>query len=360
MKPVLLAIQRRRELQLQIVGTGMHLDRRRGYTLRQVVREGFRVNATVPWPEGWDLAEATGRAVTGLSRVYSRLRPDVVLVAGDRVEPFAAAAAAHLSHLLVAHVHGGDRAVGQVDDSLRHAITKLAHLHFAATAESARRILRLGEDPQWVFNVGSPGNDGIVQEAASVSEIRERIPGLEKRRYILLVLHPAEPDSRVERRRAEGVLAACRQTGVGRIVIVYPNNDPGSAGIVAAWERHRGDEDLVLERNLPRSLFLGLMRDAAMLVGNSSSGIIEAASFGTPVVDIGPRQMGRQASGNVRHCSYDSGEIVEVCRHIWRGGKPLRSRCRNVYGEGGAGERMADIIAGLANARPEVKKLIRY
>ena len=360
MQPVLRAIQRRRGLRLRIVATGMHLDRRHGYTISHIRDEGFAVDATVPWSGGGNVAKATGLAIAGLAAVYEKLRPDVVLVAGDRVEPFAAAAAAHLSHCLVAHVHGGDRAAGQVDDSLRHAITKLSHIHFAATAASARRIRRLGEDPQWIFNVGSPGNDGIVEQAAATAEIARRYPDLKPGRYALLVLHPGLPDVEVECRRAETVLAACRKTGFDRIVIVYPNNDPGARGIIVAWERHRRDADLVIEKSLARDVFIGLMRDAAVLVGNSSAGIIEAASFGTPVVDVGPRQLGRECSRNVVHCSYNLAEIAGVLGRIWRAGQCRRSRCRNVYGRGGAGGRMADILASLAKLRPSWLKLIAY
>ncbi len=360
MKPVLQAIQRHRELRLRIIATGMHLDRAHGYTLKQIRKEGFTVDATVPWSSAGNIGDATGRAISGLAAAFEKIAPDVVLVVGDRVEPFAAAVAAHLSHRLVAHVHGGDRAAGQCDDSLRHAITKLSHLHFAATASSARRILRLGEVAQWVFDVGSPGNDGIVELAEPTGEIVRRYPGLKPGHYAVLVLHPALPDVDVERRRAEGVLSACRKAGFERIVIVYPNNDPGARGIIAAWERHRRDADLVIERSLPRAVFLGLMRDAAVLVGNSSSGIIEAASFGTPVVDVGPRQLGRECSRNVVHCSYDTAEIAGILGRIRGSRRGRRSRCRNVYGQGGAGDRIADILATLVKRRPSWLKLIAY
>jgi GDP/UDP-N,N'-diacetylbacillosamine 2-epimerase (hydrolysing) len=156
------------------------------------------------------------------------------------------------------------------------------------------------------------------------------------------------------------VLWACPNTGIDRIVIVYPNNDPGAKGIIAAWERHRRDTDLVIEKSLPRGVFLGLMRDAAVLVGNSSAGIIEAASFGTLVVDIGPRQLGRECSRNIVHCPYDLAEITDVLGRIWRSGRCRRSRCRNAYGQGGAGIRMADILVSLVKRRPSWLKLIGY
>jgi UDP-N-acetylglucosamine 2-epimerase (non-hydrolysing)/GDP/UDP-N,N'-diacetylbacillosamine 2-epimerase (hydrolysing) len=306
--------------------------------------------------------------MAALARVYEELGTDVVLVVGDRVEAFAAAAAAHISGRVVAHVHGGDRALGQVDDSLRHAISKLAHLHFPATARSAKRLLKMGEDGWRVVRVGSPGADQIRPAAAQWSG--EDWVGLKPRRYALLVLHPTEVDPEVERGRAQLVLSTVREVGFEKVVVVYPNNDPGAAGIIRRWDALRAENDgrFIIRRDVPRPVFLGLMRDAAVLVGNSSSGIIEAASFGTPVVDIGPRQSGRERSANVTNVPFDAAQIRAVLSAVWNGGRPRRSRARNVYGGGtdgsrdgsGAGRRIADALARLDVTGRVLRKLIAY
>ena len=365
MESTLRAIERHPALGLQIVATGMHLDASRGRTVKDIRASGWTVDAQIPWRAAMDpvgTAVATGSAVSGLARAFEKLKADIVLVVGDRVEAFAAAAAAHVSGRVVAHVHGGDRAAGLVDDSLRHAITKLAHLHFPATRQSADRILKLGEDRRRVQVVGSPGIDGIRALAAPKGEVN-RLFRVSPRRFSLLVLHPADADAHLEADRARTVLDATRAMSFDRVVVVYPNNDPGSAGIVETWravEAVAKDDRVRFLTNVPRPRFLGLLRDAAVLVGNSSSGIIEAASFGTPVVDVGDRQRGRERGGNVVHVGYRRAAIVKALHAIWNDGRPVRCRGSNVYGGRDAGARIAGFLAGVSVDSELTRKLIAY
>lgn len=364
MRSTLRGITRQPSLRLQLIVTGMHLDRAHGRSVDAIRREGWRIDASVPWLQGATssgAARSTGRAMAGLADAFERLGSDVVLVVGDRVEAFAAAAAAHVGGRAVAHIHGGDRALGQVDDSLRHAITKLAHIHFPATAASARRIGRLGEDRWRIHAVGAPGIDGMTRQAASPQDVASVFPGLQPRQYALLVHHPATPDESAEQRAAATVLRATLAVGFDRLVVVAPNNDPGSGGILRRWDSIPADHPRVaFRRDLPRSVFLGLLRDAAVLVGNSSSGIIEAASFGTPAVDVGPRQAGRERSGNVIHVPLSASEIRHALAAIWRKGRPVRFGGRNVYGGEGAGERIAEVLARLSVDDRLLRKLIAY
>jgi UDP-hydrolysing UDP-N-acetyl-D-glucosamine 2-epimerase len=365
MRSTLCAIEDTPSLQLEIVATGMHLDPLHGDGLAAIADAGFDLRGIVTWPGGSGddptiHAMNTGQAIAGLAETFKKRKSDIVLVVGDRVEAFAAAAAGHLSQRAVAHVHGGDRALGQIDDSLRHAITKLAHVHFPATAQSARRIARLGEEQWRIHQVGSPGNDDIVELAERFEVIQRRFAGLTPRRYALIVLHPASADEHLEKKCAEIVLRAAQQVGFDRIMILYPNNDPGGKGIMGCWQEARRNANLTVVRDLPRRIFLGLLRDAAVLVGNSSAGIIEAAAFGTPVVDIGPRQAGRERSRNVAHCEYDGEAISRALSRIWDHGKARRIRCRNVYGGGGAGRRIAEVLADLNLGDRLLRKLIRY
>jgi UDP-N-acetylglucosamine 2-epimerase (non-hydrolysing)/GDP/UDP-N,N'-diacetylbacillosamine 2-epimerase (hydrolysing) len=362
MGPVLQAIGRRR---LRVVVTGMHLDHRRGRTIDRLRRENWRIDAVVDWSKSGRAAAvgrafAVGRAISDLARVFGRLKPNIVLVTGDRVEAFAAAAAAHLCDIAVAHVHGGDRALGQMDDALRHAISKLAHVHFPATSQSAQRLVKMGEDRWRIHRFGSPGIDGIVKTAAGPSSIRRQFPDLKPRRYALLVLHPIDADESVEFRRAAMVAGALRKSGVERIVVIYPNNDPGAGGIVRCWEKLGRDRRFIVCRDLPRPVFLGLLRDAAMLVGNSSSGIIEAASFRTPVIDIGPRQHGRQRCQDVRNVPYRQSAIAAAAIRIWNAGRPHRGKHRNPYAGRNTGAAIAEVLKGLAIDRRLLRKIISY
>jgi GDP/UDP-N,N'-diacetylbacillosamine 2-epimerase (hydrolysing) len=382
MRSTLEAIQAQVGLGLQIICTGMHLDPAHGRSIDTVRAEGWTVDAEVPWAprapvaaasgSARENAVATGSAIAALAERFEELGTDVVLVVGDRVEAFAAAAAAHISHRVVAHVHGGDRALGQVDDSLRHAISRLAHLHFPATRKSAQRLRRMGEDAWRIVCAGSPGIDGIRSTTAKWAAVAAHFPEIRRRRYALLLLHPTDPDADAEQRRAETVVGAASGVAFDHVVVIYPNNDPGSAGIMRCWEAVRGDERFVVRRDVPRPMFLALMRDAAVLVGNSSSGIIEAASFGTPVVDIGPRQAGRERSANATNVSFDRAAIRAALSAVWNGGRPRRSSARNVYegtgagptggiGAGhGVGRRIAEVLARLDVNDRLLRKLIAY
>jgi GDP/UDP-N,N'-diacetylbacillosamine 2-epimerase (hydrolysing) len=364
MASALEAIVRTERLQPQIIATGMHLDPRHGDGLSEIRKSGLRVNRTIPWPrarDAVDTAAATGWALARLARVFDELSTDIVLIVGDRVEAFAAAAAAAISGRVVAHVHGGDRALGQVDDSLRHAITKVAHVHFPATPGSATRLARLGEAPWRIHRVGSPGLDAISQRATTCRELARAFSSLPPRKYALVVLHPTDLDATLESRRAKLLLRILLDAGIPRAMIIGPNNDPGATGIMSAWREAEADDDrVVFHPDVPRAHYLGLMRDAAFLIGNSSSGIIEAASFHTPVIDVGPRQQGRERGANVRSLPWDANAIRGAIAAVWRAGKAPRIACDNPYGGGRAGRGIARVLASVPLDARLRRKLISY
>jgi UDP-hydrolysing UDP-N-acetyl-D-glucosamine 2-epimerase len=364
MRRVLETIRDHPQLTLQLIVTGMHLHAEHGRSIDEIRRQGWKIDAVIPWKHSGsnsvELASQTGRAIARLARAYQRLKSDIVLVTGDRVEVFAAASAGHISQRIVAHVHGGDRAAGQIDDSLRHTVSKLAHVHFPATASSKQRLLKLGEDRWRIHQVGSPGIDGIVNDAASIKQIRTQFPRLDRHRFALVVLHPVESSEQREQQNAQTLLNAIRQAGIEQTVVIYPNNDPGCRGIMRCWESNANHITYLL-KDVPRVLFLGLLRDCAMLVGNSSSGIIEAASFGAPVIDIGPRQQGRERGENVMNVPPSEALVYRAVRRVWTNGHPRRWRGRNLYGGKGTASRIARILAGLDLNNPRLKsKLIAY
>jgi UDP-hydrolysing UDP-N-acetyl-D-glucosamine 2-epimerase len=356
MRRVLDRIRRDPDLTLQLIVTGQHLDRSRGYTIDAIKRTGFDVEATVPWSTTDQLpARSTGRAIDGLARVFAKLRPDVVMVTGDRVEAFAAATAAHLCETRVAHAHGGEIAQGQADDSLRHAITKLSHLHFVASDEAAQRVRRLGERPDAIHVVGAPGLEGITRDAATRATLREL--GLIDPRLgtAVVLLHPTDSEPMQELDRTRQLMSALLQVHRGRIVALYPNTDPGAAGIVRGLEASLASDRMVLLRNLDRGLFLGLLRDAAVLVGNSSAGIIEAGCFGTPVVDIGPRQTGRTRGANVRHAEFDASLGRIIGQAIAHG----HYRMHSPYARSGTSARIASVLRSPATHGMPIHKTFR-
>jgi len=278
---------------------------------------------------------ALGRGVTGLGEAFEKLAPDVVLVLGDRIEAFAAASAASIGGRLVAHLHGGDRAEGVADEAMRHAITKLAHLHFPATAQSRRRILRMGEPVDDVWNLGSPAIDGLPRPLPR-----------DQRRGLIVLHHPVGDPDDTEQQHMAALLDAARDHARKTdqpLLVLDPNHDPGSDGIIRAIQEARLDE-AQRSAGLPRDQFIEKLRHATLLLGNSSAGLIEAAALKTPAVNVGPRQAGREKPANVIDTSTSATAIAKA---IGAASRLDLTRQRHPYGNGKAGERIAATLAGL-------------
>lgn len=242
--------------------------------------------------------------------------------------------------------------MGQADDTLRHAISKLSHIHFAATRQSAKRLFLLGEDRFRIHTVGTPGVDEIDATLRTATSDSARWP--------LVVLHPETSDDATEREHALMLLKAIDDAGIERANLVGSNNDPGWRGIHQAW-RTMPSSRFELNENLRRETFLSMMANAAMLIGNSSSGIIEAASVGTMVINIGDRQKGRERSANVIDVPWSIPAITKAIKSVWNNGRPKRYTGKNVYGGGTAGRRIAAILADVDLDDPKLRrKLIRY
>ena len=343
--PVMRAIRARSDLELQVVAMGAHLLTP-AETWREV-EQSFPVAAMIPMqragaergmPDRLEDALATGQGITLLARAYAELRPDWVVVLGDRIEAFAAASAASIGGIGVAHLHGGDRAEGVADEAMRHAITKLAHLHLAATEQSAARIVRMGERPEDVMVVGSPAIDGLRDMPAMSDKDFEALGSPE----IVALMHPIGRSDAEERTAMDALLRGC---GGARVLAMAPNHDPGRAGIVAAIAAAR----LRTLEHLERAKFVGLLRRVAMsggaLVGNSSAGLIEAAAIdpAAPVVNVGDRQAGRERAGNVVDAVEDAGAIRDA---LARARAMARGPIAHPYGDGRTGERVAATLAG--------------
>ena len=356
LRSVMQAIDRERRLELQTVVTGIHLLREFGHTVDTIARDGRHIDARIPMQRGRDepLDQARGlaRGVDGIARFLEKANTDLVLVLGDRIEAMAGALAAVTTGRILAHIHGGDVATGDFDDGLRHAITKLAHVHFAATKQSGRRIGRLGEWPKNVHVVGAPGLDRLRELIAEESGIREKM-GL-----ALVVQHASGRPAVAEQRTMTAILNAVTSLSLRRL-IVYPNTDRGHSGILQAIEKHTADADVEVVRSWPRDDYLRALLHADVIVGNSSSGIIEAPLAGTPSVDVGQRQAGREPGGrSVVHAGESETAIRRALRQALR--KRPRRGGQSVYGDGHAGQRIATILARLPAREDLIKKRICY
>lgn len=282
-------------------------------------------------------ALALGRGIVRLTELCRESDPDAVLVLGDRIEALAAASAAAVAGIRVAHVHGGDRAEGVADESIRHAITKLAHLHFAASPTSAARLLRLGEEPARVHLVGSPAIEGLTEIK---SHRRASVAG--NPRYVFL-MHPVGRDDEAEERDARAVLSELGRRG--RTLVLMPNLDPGREGIVRAIEAIAGEEtdSFEVRSHLPRRDFLSLVRDPDViaLVGNSSAGLIECAALGVRVLNVGPRQNGRERADNVRDVAEPTSPALGEALDALESWAPSG---RHPFGEGSPAARIAAVL----------------
>lgn len=366
LKPICARIVEHSGLELQLVVAGMHLSDAFGHTVDGITADGFTVDARVEMtPAGdaaSDMADAVGRGILGFSAELKRLCPDVVLVLGDRTEAFAAAVAAALSGRVLAHIHGGDRSRGGFDESMRHAITKLAHLHFAATEISRERIIKMGERKEHVWNTGAPGVDVIMSmPRLDRKQLAENLEIDLDKPVVLCIQHPVstEADEAAEQMRI--TLEALEQLAE-QTVLVYPNSDAGGRRMIAVIEERREGGWLHTFKSLPSQVYVSLLASASVLVGNSSSGIIEAPALKLPVVNVGIRQAGRERAENVIDTDHDVDRIVAALRRAMTS-EEFRRRVagsRSPYGDGGAVERIVEHLHALTIDATLLSKQIAY
>ncbi|MBN1436436.1 MAG: UDP-N-acetylglucosamine 2-epimerase (hydrolyzing) [Sedimentisphaerales bacterium] len=349
--PVMQAIQRRKSLDLQVVAAGMHLLRQFGSTWRTVAQDGWEIAAKVRVQGQQDDAvsqsEGLGRGITKFTKVFAELKTDIVLVLGDRLEAFGAAAAATASRLVLGHIHAGDTAMGIQDEAYRHAISKLAHVHFAASAGSQRRLQRMGEAPWRIHLTGSPGLDGLSDKTCTNWKKLSEIAQLDVRGdYLLVLQHSAGGSAAVEGRRMRQTLAGCAYKDMPTLVL-YPNCDAGFSGILSVAKSVCKQHRWRLLPNVSREHYLGFLHYCRALVGNSSSGIIEAEALGVDVVNVGPRQHNRERGKNVVDCDYGADNVAAALDMILKRRGKRRSKKSPIYGDGHSGERIARILADL-------------
>jgi UDP-hydrolysing UDP-N-acetyl-D-glucosamine 2-epimerase len=348
------------DFELQVVATGMHLAREFGDTVRRIEEDGFPVSERVEMLLASDsavgIAKSIGLGVIGFADAFAGLAPDLLLVLGDRFEILAAVEAALVARLPVAHLCGGDITEGAYDDAIRHAITKMSHLHFASNEASGRRLRQLGEDPARIFTVGSPGIDNIRRQPAMAREDVARETGLDLARPCLLVTyHPATLGASPVLAELEELLAALDGVGDGMMIAVtLPNADNDGRALRRDVEAFAASRPNVRTfAALGSRLYLNLMRHAAAVVGNSSSGLYEAPTLGTPSVDIGDRQQGRLKAASVISCAPERGAIAAAIRAALKRGK---APVENPYGAGDASRHIVEILRGFDDFRALTRK----
>ncbi len=361
------AIRDHSDLSLSIVATGMHLSSKHGMTVDEIRKDGFTVDREVLMQldadSGAAMAKSLGLGVMGLTDAFKDLDPDVVLLLGDRDEALAGALAAVHMNVPVAHIHGGDSMHGAViDDSIRHAITKFAHIHFPASELSAERIRKMGEEEQRIEISGAPGLDDILEnDFADPETVLEKYDLDPSQPLFLVVQHPVTTQPGQAGEHMKITLDAIESFDV-QVVVIYPNSDAGGDQIIKEIESREFSQTVRTFRSLPRGEYLALMESADVMIGNSSSAIIEAPSFGLPVVDIGPRQEGRQRAKNTISVSHNEGEIRNAISEGLENEEFIQQVlcCSNPYDYEGAGERIAARLANIKNLDEILQKRLTY
>lgn len=340
------------DMELQVIVSAMHMSPEFGETWKQIEADGFAIDAKVEMLLTSNTAVGTvkslGLGTIGFADALARLNPDILVVLGDRFEALAVAQAAMIMRIPIAHIHGGEKSEGAYDDSIRHAITKMASVHFTAAEPYRQRVIQMGEAPDTVFNVGAVGLDHLVKGEALAPEALATSLGFPLRApYFLVTYHPVTLADEDPESAFEALLAALDEFPEHQVILTYPNADNGGRVIIPLLESYsRTNPGRVLAiPSLGFRRYLATLKGASAVVGNSSSGIIEAPSFGVPTVNIGARQGGRLAAESVLHCiplassiqaaiaTAISDDFRHVCRHV-----------QNPYGQGDAAAQIMHVL----------------
>ncbi len=371
--PILEAIARDPRLEYFLLVSGAHLKEDFGRTLKEIEQDGFRVHAQVrlDMPEDtlYATAQAIGSGIVNLSHVLAELRPDFLVVYADRFESFSALITGTQMGIPTAHIEGGDYTEGgALDDSVRHAMTKLAHLHFTTNEQASERVRRMGEEPWRVLTVGNPALDLVAAgRFAQPDAVYERY-GLDRARPVLVFTQHSvatEFDQAAEQVRPSlDALRAARDRWGCQVLVTYPNDDAGGRRIMTELDTlaREARDGIQVHRSLGRFWYLGALNVAAACLGNSSSGIKETPAFECPCVNIGPRQRGRLRADNVIDVGYDRDEIlaaIDRTLHDEAFKGQVRS-CDNPYGAGNAGPRICDVLATIPVDPRLIQKRMTY
>ncbi len=369
---VLDAIEERPDLEYELIVTGMHLSETFGYTVEEIRRDNRKIGAEVPMLKYEDtpagMVKNTGIAIIGITQALEKIGPDVVLVLGDRGEQLAAAMAGAHMNIPVAHLHGGEVS-GTIDESIRHAITKFAHIHLPATKKSRDRIIKLGEKEENVYLVGAPGIDSVKKRGSmSRKEVAEYFNFDPEKIIILAVQHPVTSefeDARDNMRIfADSLVELDQQT-----VCVYSNSDAGYTEMMGELEsriEQGGKEKKIKVYNsLPHEVYLSVLKQAGVMVGNSSSGVIEAPSCEVPYVLVGTRQDGREKAESILEVGYKKEEILKaVDKALYdKEFRNIVKTCEKPYdpfGDANAGRRTAEVLAASKVTSSLLQKEMTY
>ncbi|ASQ46440.1 UDP-N-acetylglucosamine 2-epimerase [Legionella clemsonensis] len=344
MRSVLKCLNAAPDIDLSICVTGMHLSALYGSTVNEIIADGFKICAQIPVDVNTavhaTMAKSIGFEIIAMTELFEQQKPDIVLLLGDRGEMLAGALAAVHLNIPVVHLHGGERS-GTVDEMIRHAISKLAHYHFVATKAAYERLVKMGERENSIFLVGAPGLDEIVTYNPCNREQCCKQYGLDPSRpFALLIFHPVVQEYNEIRFQFENIILAALQMKL-QILILEPNSDAGGHFIREILEKYKNHEDVRVIKHMLRQSYLDCLANADVMLGNSSSGIIEAASYNLIVINVGSRQQFRERGDNVIDVGTDIPSILSGLHQVLPAKK---NTFNNFYGDGRTAERCCELL----------------
>ena len=364
MRHTLRCIKESPNLDIEIVAAGMHLMAEFGNTVTEIEKDKFRLHRmqiVYSQDNKESMSIFLGRFVQALTVKIREIKPDVILLLGDRAEMLGGAIVGVYLTIPIVHIHGGE-VTSTVDELARHAITKLSHLHLVATEQSRKRIIRMGEEPWRVRVVGAPGLDSIRHEKArSKRELYKRFNLRWNEPFLIVIQHPNTIELTQVRKQMRETMEAIKILKYQTIVI-YPNADAGGREMIKEIERFRHLPFVLIFRSLPYRDYISLFRYTSALVGNSSSGIIEAPYFKLPAINVGTRQNGRERAENIIDVPHNRGEIITAIRKALcdRTFRKRVQKCENPYGKGKTGEKITNILSRIKLGEELLQKRITY
>lgn len=348
---VLDGIEKSSKLDLQLCVTGMHLSPEFGMTALEIERDGFSIDSKVEMLLSSDTSSGISKSMAlgliGFGDEFQRLKPDLIVLLGDRFEVFAAAAAATFARIPIAHFHGGETTEGVIDEPIRHSLTKMSHLHFVATDEYRKRVIQLGESPERVWCVGGLGIDNIKKlELLQKSEFEKSIGFSLGKRNLLITFHPVTLEENTASEQMEELLAAINELKDTKVIFTMPNADTDGRQLFRLIDEFTStNENSIAFTSLGQLRYLSCIKHVDAVVGNSSSGLIEVPSFKKATINIGDRQRGRIQADSVKGCAPDKQSILSAIKSVYE--PQFQEKLKtiiNPYGEGGASESVVKVI----------------
>lgn len=367
LKPLLKQLDTSGNFELFLLVTGMHLLKGHGDTVKEIKNDGFFASEVQMYSQSdrndGKYGRSLGWGVINFTDALITIKPDILVVFGDRLEPLAASLAAATLNIPIAHIHGGDKTdSGHIDESIRHSITRLANLHLTATNEHSERLKKMGEESWRIFEVGALGLDSILnQNFITKKEISKKLGLRETQEIIVCIFHPVHLESEKAGKQMREILCTLKELKL-QTVIIYPNNDNGSKLIIEAIEENRDIEFFKIFHNLKHEDYINLLYNADLLIGNSSSGIIEAPSLKLPVINVGSRNIGRDHAVNVIYADPEMRNIENAINLALSDSNFIYQikNCRNPYGDGKTSERILRVLKEIKINKKLSKKKITY